>query len=311
MGAARAALAFYALFALAANHESLVFLAPWFAFLELSSSRARLRTLATQAVGFGAGIALLLALRAVIGRQGPVAFGLDYYLVPLAQDPLHFFRQSARFQWAGFYSVFGAAWAIPLAGAVSMCAGASAGARRTRPAGTRHLVAAPARDRHVAALHALVPRDGRRARRALPPRPARLPQLGALAGGAPGTRAALPGRRQARLADGLALDLPGLGQVGCTDGHGVRAPWARRIAARIAGYVVTQRRVDHFQGFAAHPLTNIALGMLRGDARHLRGDAAVAQRLGLRSVLERDSPFAALTWPASAPRSARRSAPRC
>jgi hypothetical protein len=114
-------LAFYALFALGLlNHESLVFLAPWFAFLELSASRNRLRTLATQAVGFGAGVALLLALRAWIGRQGPVAFGLDYYLVPLAEDPLHFFRQSARFQWAGFTSVFGAAWAIPVAGAVSM-----------------------------------------------------------------------------------------------------------------------------------------------------------------------------------------------
>jgi hypothetical protein len=116
----RRRVAFYALFAIGLfNRESLAFLAPWFAFLELRES-PRARTLATQVVGYGVGLALLFAFRSWIASLGPVAFDFAYYFEPLSRDPLHFFRQSARYQWAGLYSVFGPAWAIAVAGAVAM-----------------------------------------------------------------------------------------------------------------------------------------------------------------------------------------------
>jgi hypothetical protein len=114
-------LVFYALFGVGLfNRESLLFLVPWFAFLQLAESQRWGRTLATQAAGYGAGLALYAAFRAWSAHQGLVQYDLDYYLGPLAADPLHFFRQSARYQWAGFYSVFGPAWAIPVAGAVAL-----------------------------------------------------------------------------------------------------------------------------------------------------------------------------------------------
>jgi hypothetical protein len=115
-------LAFYGLFALGLfNRESLLFLVPWFAFVQLCESQQRARTLVSQVVGYGAGVVLYAAFRAWSAEPGgSVRYDLAYYLGPLAEDPLHFFRQSARYQWAGFYSVFGPAWAIPAAGAVAM-----------------------------------------------------------------------------------------------------------------------------------------------------------------------------------------------
>jgi len=114
-------LAFYALFAIGLfNRESLLFLVPWFAFVQLAESQQRGRTLAGQAAGYGFGLALYAAFRASAAQQGPVQYDVDYYLGPVLADPLHFFRQSARYQWAGLYSVFGPAWAIPVAGAVAL-----------------------------------------------------------------------------------------------------------------------------------------------------------------------------------------------
>jgi hypothetical protein len=117
----RRPLPFYALFAVALfNRESLVFLAPWFAFMELAESQSRLRTLATQAAGYGLALIPVLAYRSWVATLGPTEFGLDYYLAPLREDPLHFYRESLRHQGAGLYSVFGAAWVIVVAAAVSM-----------------------------------------------------------------------------------------------------------------------------------------------------------------------------------------------
>jgi hypothetical protein len=112
---------FYALFAIGLfNRESLLFLVPWFAWVQLSESPQRSRTVASQVVGYGVALALYGAFRAWSAQHGPVKYDLDFYLGPLADDPLHFFRKSARYQWAGFYSVFGPAWAIAVAGAVAM-----------------------------------------------------------------------------------------------------------------------------------------------------------------------------------------------
>jgi len=114
-------LAFYALFAVGLfNRESLVFVVPWFAFLELWDSPRRARTLATQALCYGVALAPYLLFRAWMAARAPTALGVEDYLAPLAADPLHFFRQTARFQWAGLYSIFGPAWVLVAAGAVAL-----------------------------------------------------------------------------------------------------------------------------------------------------------------------------------------------
>ena len=114
-------LAFYALFAIGLfNRESLLFLVPWLALVQLSESTQRGRTLAGQVAGYGLGLVPYAAFRMASGAQGPEVYDLAYYLGPISEDVLHFFRQSARYQWAGFYSVFGPAWAIPAVGAAAM-----------------------------------------------------------------------------------------------------------------------------------------------------------------------------------------------
>ncbi|HVN38735.1 MAG TPA: hypothetical protein VMW19_11270 [Myxococcota bacterium] len=114
-------LVFYALFAVGLfNRESLVFVVPWFAFLELWDSLRRVRTLATQSLCYSVALAPYLFFRAWMAARAPMALGVEDYLAPLAADPLHFFRQTARFQWAGLYSIFGPAWVLVTAGAVAL-----------------------------------------------------------------------------------------------------------------------------------------------------------------------------------------------
>lgn len=115
---------FYAIFLLGLlNRESIVFLVPWFAYLDLvvdpRDPQRKGRLVAEQLLGYGAALVLLLLFRAWVASQGEVVFTLDYYLAPLRDDPLHFFRRSAGNQWIGLYSVFGVLWPIPAAATVA------------------------------------------------------------------------------------------------------------------------------------------------------------------------------------------------
>lgn len=102
------------------NRESIAFLVPWFLFLEWGEAERKGRALLVSAAGYGAALGVLLLFRAWVASQGEVVFTLEYYLGPLREDPLHFFRKTLGRQWLGLYSVFGAAWLIPAAAGAAM-----------------------------------------------------------------------------------------------------------------------------------------------------------------------------------------------
>ena len=78
------------------------------------------RAIGLDALGFGAALALYALFRAFVASRSDVVFSLDYYLAPLAGDPLHFFRKTLGRQWIGLYSVFGVLWVVPVAVGISM-----------------------------------------------------------------------------------------------------------------------------------------------------------------------------------------------
>jgi hypothetical protein len=113
--------AFFALFFLGLlNRESIAFLVPWFAFVELSQSDRKLRSAAVQLAGYGLVFAVYFGFRAFVASRAEVAFDLAYYLGPLRDDPLHYLRMTAGRQAIGAFSVFGWLWAIPLAAVFAM-----------------------------------------------------------------------------------------------------------------------------------------------------------------------------------------------
>ncbi|MBW2269071.1 MAG: hypothetical protein JRH16_10860 [Deltaproteobacteria bacterium] len=113
--------AFYVVFFLGLlNRESIAFLIPWFAFIDLAESRNRGRAVLEQLAGYGAALALLFLFRAWVASHGQVSLTLAFYLEPLRSDPLHYLRMTAGRQWIGLYSVFGVLWLIPAAAAAAM-----------------------------------------------------------------------------------------------------------------------------------------------------------------------------------------------
>lgn len=114
-------LPFYALFfANLLNRESIAFLVPWFAAVQLLESPRPARTLAGQALGYGLALGALLALRAWISAHAPVRFDLAYYLEPMRGDPLHHLRLTLGRQWLAFFTVFKVMWVVPLAAGLSL-----------------------------------------------------------------------------------------------------------------------------------------------------------------------------------------------
>lgn len=97
------------------NRESIAFLLPWFVWLHVREAgpSERRRSVALDALGFGGALALYAAFRAFVASQGDVVFTLDYYLAPLADDPLRIFRRTWGRQALGLYSVFGLLWIVP------------------------------------------------------------------------------------------------------------------------------------------------------------------------------------------------------
>jgi hypothetical protein len=113
--------AFFAVFLLGLlNRESIAFLVPWFAFVELGQSERKARSAAIQLAGYGLVFALYFGFRAFVAARTEVAFDLAYYLGPLRDDPLHYLRMTAGRQAIGWFSVFGWLWAIPGAAIFSM-----------------------------------------------------------------------------------------------------------------------------------------------------------------------------------------------
>jgi len=103
------------------NHEGAAFLAPWL-LVVLARRRPRdprrwLRASARIVATLGA----FAVVRWLQSRAHPGAeFSLQYYLAPLLEDPLTWFRESARFRGVGILSAFNLFWALPLVAAIIM-----------------------------------------------------------------------------------------------------------------------------------------------------------------------------------------------
>lgn len=101
------------------NRESIVFLLPWFVFLGIVESENKIST----ALKFTAGFALVFGLnylfRIWVLSFREVAFGASYYLQPLLDDPLIYFKKSYEHQGLGFFTVFKATWIFVIVAVLS------------------------------------------------------------------------------------------------------------------------------------------------------------------------------------------------
>jgi hypothetical protein len=102
------------------NRESIVFLLPWFWFLQYTETEQGSRFFPGRLIGLVVVIALFFLYRRWIGSQGEVPFRAMYYLEPMLTDPLHWFKRSYPESWLGFFSVFKLLWVFPVLWIVSL-----------------------------------------------------------------------------------------------------------------------------------------------------------------------------------------------
>lgn len=117
----RRRLVFYLLFLLGLlNHESVLFLVPWFAYLSSKVSGSKKKLFVDLIIGFGLTIVAYGLFREWIASHRAVGFSVDYYLKPLLHDPLVWLRKSYSFQGLGLFTVFKVLWVFPVMAAVSL-----------------------------------------------------------------------------------------------------------------------------------------------------------------------------------------------
>ncbi len=112
---------FYLLFVMGIlNHESVVFLIPWFAYLRLQESPRKSTCLLELLLGFGLTLTGYMFFREWIASRRGISLSADYYLIPLAENPLYWIKKAYLFYGVGLFSVFKALWVFPLAAGISM-----------------------------------------------------------------------------------------------------------------------------------------------------------------------------------------------
>ena len=112
---------FYFLFLLALlNRESVLFLIPWFAYLQLTEVSPKSRGIIDLTVGYALTLSLYLAFRWWVGNQGEVGLGWQYYLHPLVADPFCWLRDTYPFCGLGLFSVFKLLWCIPILAGIDL-----------------------------------------------------------------------------------------------------------------------------------------------------------------------------------------------
>ncbi|HVP07742.1 MAG TPA: hypothetical protein VMS71_07865 [Candidatus Acidoferrum sp.] len=102
------------------NRESMLFLLPWFMYLNFVEGEKRWRRLRWDILGFGVALALYVLFRMWIASRQEVVFSLAYYLDPVLKRPLAWFFSSYPQCLLGLFSVFKLLWLFPIAAAISM-----------------------------------------------------------------------------------------------------------------------------------------------------------------------------------------------
>ena len=103
------------------SHEAAVFLAPWLLVVLARRQAPDAGRWLRSTAWIVATVAVFMGLRWLLGRIHPgTEYSLRYYLDPLLQDPLHWFRESERYRWLGVLSAFNLFWIFPLLAAARM-----------------------------------------------------------------------------------------------------------------------------------------------------------------------------------------------
>lgn len=97
------------------NREAILFLLPWLILLRWQETRNVGRLLLEVVPSVVVTIGIYWLFRNWMADRMEVEFGLRYYLVPLLNDPLHFWRMSFGYQTLGFLTVFKLLWVVPMA----------------------------------------------------------------------------------------------------------------------------------------------------------------------------------------------------
>jgi len=103
------------------SHESVVFLAPWLLAVQSESGTERRRGWTRAAAAMGVTLFAFAAIHWGLERAHPrAAFTLKYYLNPLVEDPLHWFRESAPHRGLGVAAAFNLYWLFPVLAATRL-----------------------------------------------------------------------------------------------------------------------------------------------------------------------------------------------
>jgi hypothetical protein len=106
-------------------HESAIFLTPWLLVTLARSADARdperRHGWRAACIAMGTTLVVFAAFRLLNERLHPnVAYTIGFYLGPLPQDPLHWFRESAPHRLLGIAAAFNLLWIVPLVAAARM-----------------------------------------------------------------------------------------------------------------------------------------------------------------------------------------------
>ena len=108
-------LIFYVLFLLALlNRECVLFLIPWYAYLRWVEISSKLRATVDLATGFALVLCLYMTFRWWMGSQGIISLGWEYYLSPLARDPLYWLKDTYPLCGLGLFTVLKLCWCVPI-----------------------------------------------------------------------------------------------------------------------------------------------------------------------------------------------------
>ncbi len=105
------------------NRESVAFLIPWFLFLRLTDTEKKWRTITFDAVAILTVAAIVWRVRGWQSDHMQINLTASYYLSPLRDDCLFFFRPSFPESILGFSTVFRALWAIPVVAGIYLWRG--------------------------------------------------------------------------------------------------------------------------------------------------------------------------------------------
>lgn len=96
------------------NRESIVFLLPWFLFLQVSESTEKIKVVIKSVILYSLSVGIYFAFRMWVASFREVEFSTDYYFSPFSDNFLSIFKKSYGNQLIGIFSVFKAFWIIIL-----------------------------------------------------------------------------------------------------------------------------------------------------------------------------------------------------